>query len=304
MPLIEITSPDDPRIAEYVGVREAELRQERYDAPGGLFIAEGELVFRRLVNSTYATRSVLLTPTRLTTVRDAIDALPPETPIYLVDQRVMNGIVGFNIHRGLLALGAREAEPPLETLLADAACIVVLEDLVNHDNVGGIFRNVAALAGITMKSGGAKGGAVLLSPRCCDPLYRKAIRVSIGWALGVPFARSADWPGDIARMRQAGYRVLALHPDAGARDVGEVAAELSGSPQKIALIVGTEGPGLSADAIRNADECIRIPMRGRDMFRSHAKAGEEADFEGVDSLNVGVATAIALHRLTAVLPDR
>lgn len=299
MPVIEITSVQDPRIAEYVGVREAELRRERYDAPGGLFIAEGELVFRRLAASTYATRSVLLTSTRLGTVRDIVDALPPETPVYVVDQKTMNDVVGFNIHRGLLALGARGPEPDLERLLDDASCVVVLEDLVNHDNIGGIFRNVAALAGV-----GRGGGAVLLTPKCSDPLYRKAIRVSIGWALAVPFARITSWPGDIARLKQAEYRVLALHPGSGARDIAEVAQEMAGRRQKVALVVGTEGPGLSRECLETADGCIQISMRGREMAAEEAVGPLSASNEnGVDSLNVSVATAIALHRFAGALPD-
>lgn len=280
--IIEISSTSDPRIAEYMGMREAEVRRDRYDAPGGLFIAEGELVFRRLVSSSYTTRSVLCTPTRLATVRDAVDALPPETPVYVIEQKAMNAVVGFNIHRGLLALGLRGPEPDLDQFLAGVSCVVVLEDLVNHDNVGGIFRNVAALAGL-----GPGGGGVLLSPKCADPLYRKAIRVSIGWALAVPFARLTPWPEGLQALRRAGFRVLGLHPDPSARDLSDFCENRRRDGQKIALVVGTEGPGLSDAAIRSVDECVRISMRGR--------AG------GVDSLNASVATAIALHRIAPLL---
>jgi tRNA G18 (ribose-2'-O)-methylase SpoU len=236
---------------------------------------------------------VLLTPTRLEAVRDVVGTLAPEIPVYVVDQKTMNAVVGFNIHRGVLALGARGPEPELERLLDDSSCVVVLEDLVNHDNIGGIFRNVAALAGV-----GRGGGAVLLSPNCSDPLYRKSIRVSIGWALAVPFARLVSWPADLNRLRSSGFRVVALHPGAGARDIAAVAEELGGRGQKIALVVGTEGPGLTPECLAAADECVRIPMRGREMLMGSANA------EGVDSLNVGVATAIALHRFAAALPQR
>lgn len=308
MPIIPIASKEDPRIANYLGVRDAELRRERFDAPGGLFIAEGELVFRRLLASPYATQSVLLTPSRLRTVQDAVDQLPPDVPIYMVDQALMNDIVGFNIHRGVLALGIRGTEPDLPTALARASCAVVLEDLANHDNIGAIFRNVAALAGLPSRPTG--GGLVLLSPRCSDPLYRKAIRVSMGWVLGVPFARLDPWPASLAALRSAGYTILALHPHPDARDISAVAAHLaaSDSPRKIAIVVGTEGAGLSKMALEAADQYVRIPMRGQ---TSHVRPengpsadenGDNSGDEGVDSLNVGVAVAIALHRLTDAGP--
>jgi tRNA G18 (ribose-2'-O)-methylase SpoU len=279
--IIEISSTDDPRIADYVGVREAELRRDRYDAPGGLFIAEGELVFRRLLASRYATRSVLLTPTRLATVRDAVETLAADVPVYLVEQKLMNSVVGFNIHRGLLALGVRGPEPDLGELLTGLSCVVVLEDLVNHDNIGGIFRNVAALAGV-----GPGGGGVLLSLRCSDPLYRKAIRVSIGWALAVPFARMTSWRSGVEKLREAGFVVVGLHPGAQSVDLSGFCAKLARNRQRVALVVGTEGPGLTDDAIQSMDKCVRIPMRG----------------DVVDSLNASVATAIALHRITEILP--
>jgi tRNA G18 (ribose-2'-O)-methylase SpoU len=290
MPIVPISSTDDPRIADYLGVRDAELRRDRFDAPGGLFVAEGELVFRRLVASSYATRSVLLTPTRLQTVQDAVDALADDIPVYLVDQSLMNSIVGFNIHRGVLALGVRGPEPDLDQLLRQASCVVVLEDLVNHDNIGAVFRNVAALAGV-----GPGGGAVLLSPRCADPLYRKAIRVSIGWSLGVPFGRLEAWPGDLSRLRAAGYAVLALHPGPASRPIADVVRELSGVSRKVALVAGTEGEGLSRPARESIDYHVQIPMRGR----VRADAGAT-----VDSLNVGVAVAIALDRVAEALPSR
>lgn len=302
MPTIPIESTADPRIAEYVGVREAELRKERFDAPGGLFVAEGELVFRRLLASPYRTRSVLTTQARLHSISDALAALPGDVPVYIVDQPTMNGIVGFNIHRGLLAIGERGPEPSLEEMLATARMVVVLEDLVNHDNLGGIFRNVAGLAG------GCTGEtAVLLSPKCADPLYRKAIRVSMGAALLVPFRRLSHWPDDFDALRQAGYRVAALTSGGGAVDLAAFEGGCRESPGKLALLLGSEGPGLTAGATAKSDICIRIEMphrvatpASRLNWTSENGPGGVEDEAGIDSLNVSVACAIALHRLFGV----
>jgi tRNA G18 (ribose-2'-O)-methylase SpoU len=281
MPTIPIQSISDPRVAEYVGVRESELRKDRFDAPGGLFIAEGELVVRRLFASSYATRSVLTTPMRLNSIRDVVDALPQDTPVFVVDQQTMNGIVGFNIHRGLLAIGVRGHEPPIDRVLAAASILVVLENLVNHDNLGAIFRNTAALAG--------PSAAILLSPRCADPLYRKSIRVSVGHALAVPFARLGPWPEAVDRLRQAGFLLLALTPDPGAEDIVAVSQELMVQPgqHRLALLLGGEGPGLTTEAQTYSDRRVRIDMPGRDRETN----------TGVDSLNVATAASIALHRL-------
>ncbi|MBC7772295.1 MAG: RNA methyltransferase [Pyrinomonadaceae bacterium] len=320
MPLITITNPADPRIAEYVGVRESELRKGRFDAPGGLFVAESELVVRRLIASPYRTRSVLTTHSRLRNIADLESMLGPDVPIFCVDQSTMDGIVGFHIHRGLLAIGERGPEPSLDSLLARARCAVVLEDLVNHDNLGGIFRNTAALAG------GCFGDAcILLSPRCADPLYRKSIRVSIGSALMVPFARLTEWPGDLHRIRRAGFYTLALTPSEDAVDLVEIEAGLRASPKRIAIVLGTEGPGLSEDAAGSSDARVRISMPGRRPEGSGSRrecqgsvstqgdgAGAEdceksvkafAIGQGVDSLNVSVAGAIALHRLFSHTPE-
>lgn len=281
MALVPVSSLDDPRIADYLDIRDAELRRTRFDAPGGLFVAEGELVFRRLIDSAYRTRSVLLTPTRMATVQDALDRLDPSVPVYSVEQRLMNDIVGFNIHRGVLAIGERGPEPDISSLARRAGCVVILEDLVNHDNVGAIFRNTAALAGLPVNGEG--GGVILLSPKCSDPLYRKAIRVSMGWALGVPFARMEAWPGDLALLREAGLTVAALDPGPGSMDIDDFVPAMPRG-MRVALVAGTEGAGLSGVARATADVCLRIPMRGH---------------PAVDSLNVGVSVAVALHRLAS-----
>ncbi len=290
MRLIPVQSLDDPRLRPYATMRDAELRHredptnpvlagpDRDRGGGGAFMAEGELVVRRLIESRFAVESVLLTPTRLRTVEDALTRLPPETPIYLAEQGVMNAVVGFNIHRGILAVGLRGRDPdPLE-LARQARTLLVLEDLVNHDNLGAMFRNAAALGG--------EGTAILLSPRCADPLYRKALRVSVGYALHVPFARASSWPGILADLRAMGFHVLALTGTPGAEDIVDVARDFeqaSGQP-RLALLFGTEGAGLTPEAMAAADRRVRIAMA-----------------PGVDSLNVAVAAAVALHRL--VSPD-
>jgi tRNA G18 (ribose-2'-O)-methylase SpoU len=271
--LVAIDSLADPRLAPYANLRDAELHQ-RADPlhPGGLFIGEGELVVRRLLESRYATHSVLVTPTRVKTMRDALGALPEHVPVYVVPQGVMNGIVGFNIHRGVLALGARPAPvmlgvDDLPEAVRAARVLVVMEDLTNHDNVGSIFRNVAALAG-------AGQSAILLSPRCADPLYRKSLRVSVGHALTVPFARVGGWPGAIGGLRAAGWRVVALGTRADAHDLDPASGP---RPGKLCLVIGSEGPGLGERTLAAADEIVRIPMAA-----------------GVDSLNAATACAVAL----------
>lgn len=277
MRITPIDAIDDPRLADYANVQDAELLQ-RADPlnPGGLFMAEGEVVFRRLLTSPYATRSVLTTPTRLNTIRDALDTLPDETPIYVTSQSVMNGIVGLNMHRGLLAVGVRGPGIPLTDLLRTASLILVLENLSNHDNLGGIFRNAAAF-GVD---------AVLLSPRCADPLYRKALRVSVGFALHIPFTRLTPWPEGLAGLREAGFSVLALTPDATADDIRTLEGRLRDSPRRLALLLGAEGSGLTAEAILAANMTARIPI-----------------VSGVDSLNVATAAAIALYQFTNGLPE-
>lgn len=275
MPLITLESADDPRLAAYANIRDAELAQrtDPLDPDGhrGLFIAEGELVVRRLIASAYPTLSLLTTPTRLATIGDALAGLPGSVPVYVVPQQVMNTVVGFNMHRGLLALGGRPEPTPLERLLSLSGPLLILEDLVNHDNLGGIYRNAAALGG--------PGIGVLLSPRCADPLYRKSLRVSMGHVLGVPTARLTDWPGDLLRLKDAGWTLLATTPDTSAADL----ADLHPLPKKVALLLGSEGPGLTPGALATADVRVRIAMN---------PAGP-----GVDSLNVAVSAGICLHRL-------
>lgn len=285
MHLVPIDDIADPRVSDYANLRDAELiqRDDPFDPAGhrGLFMAEGELVVRRLLASRFRTRSVFLTPTRLETLRDALEPLGEDVPVYLASPDVLSAVAGFNIHRGVLASGVRPRDEPWESLLKRPGPILILEDLFNHDNIGSIFRNAAALAG--------PGASVLLSRGTADPLYRKCIRVSVGNVLSIPFARLTDFPdpnGHDARvLRESGADVWALTPGEGAAEIDHAVRERAsrGETGPVVLMLGSEGPGLSARAMALATRRVVIPMR-----KAH---------ENVDSLNVGVAAAVALFAL-------
>ena len=258
-PVVRISDVDDPRLRDYRNVPDPELLATR-----GLFIAEGRLVVCRLLTSRFRARSVLLTETALQALGTSVTSLA-QLPVFVVSQDAMNAITGFNIHRGCLALGERPAPVAWPEACRDSRTVIVLEAVANADNVGGIFRNAAALG----------AGAVLLGPSCADPLYRKAIRTSMGAALSVPFAAMADWPADLGRLRASGFRLLALTPAPDAVPLPELRC-----PPRVALLVGHEGGGLSQAAIEQADVRVRIPMA-----------------RGVDSVNVATAAAIALYQM-------
>jgi tRNA G18 (ribose-2'-O)-methylase SpoU len=258
--LIQVAGVDDPRLDDYRNVPDAEMLRAR-----GLFIAEGRHVVRRLLASRFRTCSVLLTPAACASLGDVVDHAH-DLPVYVASQDTMNGIAGFDIHRGCLAVGERPAARAWEEITVGAPLVVVLERVSNADNVGAIFRNAAAFG----------AGAVLLGPGCADPLYRKAIRTSMGAALGVPFAWMPDWPADLIRLGASGFTLLALTPTHDARPLRG-----SDTTGPVALIVGHEGDGLSAEALAAANVRVQIPMTA-----------------GVDSLNVATAAAIALHELS------
>jgi len=261
---------DDPRVAAYRNVRDADLRS------GASFLAEGRLNVRRLLTgSRFRARSVFVTPAGLAGIRDALAGSRAQTPVYLASPELMSRVVGYAMHRGCLAEGVRGAEPGFEAL-QDAAgrpprLCVALEHVTNPDNVGAIFRNALAFG----------AGGVLLTPRCVDPLYRKSIRVSMGATLKLPFARATAWPGELARLREAGIHVLAL-ATRGAPPLSQL--ELPASACGAALVVGSEESGLSEAARAQASACASIPMA-----------------PGIDSLNAATATGIALHRLAELL---
>lgn len=265
MPVIPIDRLDDPRIDAYQNIKDRDLERRR-----GLFVVEGRGTLRALIErSPLRPRSVLLGDPARAALADVLARLDPEVPIYCAPRAVLEAISGVAIHRGALALVERP--PPhaldrfIEGLPEGDSRVIVLEGLTNHDNVGGLFRNAAAF--------GVDGA--LLCPRCCDPLYRKAIRTSMGGSFCVPFARATRWPDDLDRLRARGYTIVALDPS-GEVVLGDAARPL---PRRLALVVGTEGPGLSAETRAAADLRVRIEM-----------------MPDVDSINVATAAAIALHR--------
>lgn len=273
----------DPHLADYANLRDVELRKS-LEAEHGLFIAEGEKVIRRAVAAGYPVRSVLLTPRWAEPLADLLDTL--EGRVHVVDDAVMEGVTGFQVHRGALAAMERLPLPSVEEILsgrptgrdlgrvgpegAGPRRILVLEDLVDHGNVGAIFRCAAAL-GVE---------AVVLSPRCADPLYRRSVKVSMGAVFAIPYARMTDWYAGLAELREAGFQTLALTPDQSATPLDKVAMT-----DRVALLLGSEGDGLSSRWLREADEPVCIPMSPTAMGL------------GVDSLNVVAAAAIACHGL-------
>ena len=266
--VLTIEDPEDPRLADYREIRDAERRRR-----DGTFIAEGRQVVRRLLSvGRYRVRSALVTPPALHALGEALAAAG--VPTYLVRQDIVEAVVGMEFHHGCLAAGERGAEPTAEAVLAEVLSerLVVLEGLGDSSNVGALFRNALAF-GV---------GAAFLAPGTADPLYRKAIRVSSGATVALPFARLADWPRDLERLRDAGYTVLALTPRAEAVDIGELDKRRP-LPARLALLLGTEGRGLSAEALAAADLLVRIPMAPE-----------------MDSLNVAAAGAVALHWLSRI----
>ncbi|PZT97574.1 MAG: RNA methyltransferase [Brevundimonas sp.] len=262
LPII-IQDPEDPRVAAYRDIRERDLTGRQ-----GLFIAEGEVVVRVLASDAARARplSLLLADKRVAALGDVIERLPAGTPVYAAGQAVLDRIAGFELHRGVLALGEKPAPPPLESLLAQVSpddVFVVAIGIGNHDNMGGLFRNAAAF--------GAR--AVLLDSTCCDPFYRKAIRVSVGAVLRTPFAVAGS-SALLDALAGAGVEVLALTPSADAR----LADYRREGP--VAIMLGSEGPGLPAETIARCRP-IGIEMAG-----------------GFDSLNVAATSAAALHHLT------
>jgi len=259
--IVTIDDPADPRIAAYRDIREHDLVGRE-----GLFIAEGEVVVRLLVGaSLHQPLSLFLAEKRRAALSDVIDRLPGEVPVYVAPQTVMDTIAGFSIHRGILALGRRSDMPSAEVLLAGAgpkAMVPVLCAIANHDNMGGLFRNAAAFG----------ADFVLLDSDCCDPLYRKAIRVSAGNALTVRFAR-LDRGADLLDVLEAhGFEVIALSP------TGDVSLAETPRPDRLALLFGAEGPGLPDPVLRRRARAVRIPIAA-----------------GVDSLNVATASGIVLN---------
>lgn len=262
--IIAIDDPEDPRVAAYRDIRERDLVGRE-----GLFIAEGEVVLRMLLRQAlHRPVSILIAEKRVPALAGLLAEAPAGVPVYAAGQAVLDRVAGFPLHRGILAVGRRGDLPDAASLLRRAgpqAIVVVLSGIANHDNMGGIFRNAAAFG----------ASAVLLDSDCCDPLYRKAIRVSVGAALAVPFARLARGEDVLALLAASGFTALALSP-AGASELADVAAD-----GRVAALFGTEGPGLAADLLSRS-RTVRIGMAA-----------------GIDSLNVATASGVVLHHLAA-----
>jgi tRNA G18 (ribose-2'-O)-methylase SpoU len=257
-----VTDPADPALADYTGLTDVELRRRREPAEG-LFIAEGEKVIRRALAAGYRMRSMLLTAKWLDVMADVI--AEAEAPVHLVEPKLAEQVTGYHVHRGALASMERKPLPGAAEVLAGARRVAVLEGLVDHTNLGAIFRSAAALG---ME-------AVLLSPDCADPLYRRAVKTSMGAVFSVPYARLDPWPASLGVLHEAGFELLALTPAEGSVTLAEAAPHLL---PKAALMLGAEGDGLTPRALAAATRRVRIPMA-----------------LGIDSLNVGAAAAVAFY---------
>jgi len=262
--LVPVHDPDDPRLSDYVALREREQAE--------VFIAEGLLVVEALLTrGRYPVRSLLVAESKV----ERLPPVPPEVPIYSAPQAVLDRVVGFPIHRGVLAAGVRPRTWDVAALLAELpprATLVVGLGLSNHDNVGALFRNAAALG----------AHAVLLDDQSADPLYRKAIRVSMGHALTLPSCAHVPWTTLAPALATAGFELWATTPGAEAEDLGSLLIRGAAPPPRVAVLVGAEGPGLSVEQLAQATRRVRIPMSA-----------------GVDSLNVATAAALVLFVVDA-----
>jgi tRNA G18 (ribose-2'-O)-methylase SpoU len=259
--VIEISSLDDPRLADYSHLTDVALRK----SGGGLYIAESLLVLQRAIAAGHRPRSVLALGN---SVDDAVRATAGfDVPIFSGPAGLLEELTGYLLHRGLIAAMHRPELPSPKDLLAGARRVVILENVVDPTNVGAIFRSVAAIG----------ADAVLVTPRCSDPYYRRAIRVSMGTVLQVPWARVGAWPQTRELLTASGFHVAAL---ALAPDAVDLKTFAAAAPERVALVLGTEGDGLTAEAIEAADTVVTIPMA-----------------HGIDSLNVAATAAVAMYAL-------
>ncbi len=259
--IVEVDDAADPRLADYRDLRDVQLRQS-LEAEHGLFLAEGEKVVRRAVAAGYPVRSFLLAPRWLDGLAEVMATT--DAPCYVVSESLAEEVTGFHVHRGALASMARTPLPSVEEVLAEARTVVVCEDIVDHTNVGAILRCAAAL-GVD---------AVLLAPRCADPLYRRAVKVAMGAVFALPWTRLPDWFDALPDLSRRGFTTVALTLADDALPLEEAVRGL----EKVALVLGSEGHGLSQRWERSADRRAVIPMRA-----------------GVDSLNVAAAAAVACY---------
>ncbi len=268
----DVTDPDDPRLDDF---RDLNSVDRRPDLPTGrgLVIAEGVLVVQRMLASRFTPHAMLGTDRRLAELQDDLAGTDGgvRAPYYRASADVMAQVVGFHLNRGVLAAARRVSEPTVAEVVDGARTVAVLEGVNDHENLGSIFRNAAGL-GVD---------AVVFGSGCADPLYRRAVRVSMGHALLVPYARSADWPADLVTLTERGFRLLAMTPHREARALPEAMSAVR--DERIAVLVGAEGPGLTAPAQRLSDMRVRIPMS-----------------RGTDSLNVATAAALAFYERARV----
>jgi tRNA G18 (ribose-2'-O)-methylase SpoU len=260
----QVQDPADPRLADYIGLTDV-VRRTRHEPEAGFFLAEGQLVMRRAAQVGCRPRSLLLAPNRVDDLLPELAAL--DCPVYVASADVLHAVTGFHVHRGALAAFDR---PPLRSaadLLGTATRVLILEEVNSPTNLGAVFRSAAGLG----------MDAVLLSPTSCDPLYRRAVRVSMGEVFAVPYAYLAPWPQALDDVRAAGFQLLAMTPAADAVPLQDIRL---GRDDKAALLLGAEGPGLTAQAQGASDVRVRIPMAA-----------------GVDSLNVAAAAAVGCWAL-------
>lgn len=261
MTLQRLSHAADPRVSDYTRLTDTQLRRLR-EPSEGMYIAESSKVLRRAVDAGHTPRSFFLTEKWLPDLQDVLDRFE-DVPVFIGTPEILEEITGFHLHRGALAAMNRPAPLLLESVLPDARRIAVLEDIVDHTNLGAIFRSAAAL-GVD---------AVLVSPRCADPLYRRSIRVSMGAVFQVPWVRLNSWPGQLEEVREQGFVIAGLALTDSAVSLDELSAR---KYERLALVLGTEGEGLSGKTLRLTDCSVRIPMSS-----------------GVDSLNVAAAGAVA-----------
>jgi tRNA G18 (ribose-2'-O)-methylase SpoU len=274
---IEISDPGDQRVRDYFTLTDVKLRA-RLEPERGLYLAESEKVIRRALAAGHRPRSFLMGPRWVTDLSDLVEtAESQDVPVYVAQAGVIEAMTGFHLHRGALASMQR---PPLvdptvllrNTLRRETSRVVILEDIVDHTNMGAVFRSCAAL-GVD---------AVLVTPRCADPLYRRSVRVSMGTVFQVPWTRIDPWPAGMQVLRDHGFTVAAFALGDGAISLDDLAAD---QPDRLAMVFGTEGDGLSRLAVKGADLVVRIPMAG-----------------GVDSLNIASASAVGIWALRPPAP--
>ncbi|MGE2723627.1 TrmH family RNA methyltransferase [Mycolicibacterium pulveris] len=268
--VVDVADPADPRLADF---RDLNSVDRRPDLPSGkgLVIAEGVLVVQRMLASRFVARAMMGTDRRLAELAADLDSVG--APYYRVSAEVMADVIGFHLNRGVLASASRPGELSIAQVLTNARTVAVLEGVNDHENLGSIFRNAAGL----------DVDAVVFGAGCADPLYRRAVRVSMGHALLVPYAWASDWPADLHLLRDNGFQLLAMTPDPAAGTLADTMPALA--DHKVAILVGAEGPGLTERAMRASDLRVRIPMS-----------------RGTDSLNVATAAALAFYERARLDP--